>query len=367
MTQTAEIYGCFRCERLLNGIHARPVRQNASAGHDDPQIFPNLTDYALQDHIINPPEMDAQIDLLTNDASFIDDTPSNQNAAKLQTRSTESEGNTNGENTVELIDSDIEASTTDHVEQLNIKVTLQRSSAEQTVEIPQSRIKNDNPEWHSLAPHKYCQICKIRFNYTWDSVDHYVHAHPNHEVFPSRVEPHVAELLRDTATVHKCEKRVTKLLRYEYEQLCYFCKTTRTLARCKWIDHLRKHTGYSRNQCTTDHFRMDNVMAYLCDLCNYVRFDISEMENHLQNEHEHGGEVEGSFKEVTFLRFPESRKYRRPTGKSRMVELYSKFRNRINIFLLNFHCSEHGFRDHATERFLNENGKKQQSGLALVE
>lgn len=44
-------------------------------------------------------------------------------------------------------------------------------------------------------------------------------------------------------------------------------------------------------------------MAFICDLCNFVRFDKTEIEKHLICEHD--GEIDTKFKEVLFLRFPE--------------------------------------------------------------
>lgn len=45
-----------------------------------------------------------------------------------------------------------------------------------------------------------------------------------------------------------------------------------------------------------------NLVAYLCDLCNYVRFNKTEIEMHLESEHQ--GNVKGKFKEIVFLTFP---------------------------------------------------------------
>lgn len=51
------------------------------------------------------------------------------------------------------------------------------------------------------------------------------------------------------------------------------------------------------------HFDDVNVTAYLCDLCNFVRFTKAEIEKHLTCEHE--GDVKDRFREVIFLSFPE--------------------------------------------------------------
>lgn len=46
-------------------------------------------------------------------------------------------------------------------------------------------------------------------------------------------------------------------------------------------------------------FDGENVIAYLCDLCDYVRFDKADIENHLRLEHE--GSAMDDFEDVIFL------------------------------------------------------------------
>lgn len=43
------------------------------------------------------------------------------------------------------------------------------------------------------------------------------------------------------------------------------------------------------------------IIAYLCDLCNFVRFDETEIEDHLEFQHE--GNVSDEFTEIVFLSF----------------------------------------------------------------
>lgn len=197
-----------------------------------------------------------------------------------------------------------------------------------------SIIKNNNPRWHSLANESKCKICLSDVS---NLGNHYVNFHPNYEVFPSRVAPHVAEVLRDSKVVHQCEKIFDKpRLRYLYSQCCYFCNETKSLDKNCWINHIARHTGYYQYQCKycckkfvkADHkcpgngkvefvsepsqihfvaqFDKINVMAYLCDFCNFVRFDTDDIQNHLKSEHD--GEENAKFKAVIFLRFPQNRK-----------------------------------------------------------
>lgn len=195
----------------------------------------------------------------------------------------------------------------------------------------ESIVKNNNPEWHSLNVHTYCKICDV-FIPSRSSVNHYVNVHPEREVFCSRVAPGVANVLRNTTEVHQCKSASNAFNRSTYKQLCYFCDESKCFNKDGWIKHLITHTGPSRYQCTicfksfatsadqlcvngTDkckfkrllQFRGDKLIAFLCDLCNYVRLDENEMETHLLREHDE--EVREKFSEVIFLRFPEVRKY----------------------------------------------------------
>lgn len=91
-----------------------------------------------------------------------------------------------------------------------------------------------------------------------------------------------------------------------------------------------RHTGYYKYQCVgcskkviqpSEHVCDDNrnikklqqhifdgekVIAYLCDICNFVRFDKSEIENHLRNEH-NGNDMD-DHEEIVFLSFPTDKK-----------------------------------------------------------
>lgn len=185
-------------------------------------------------------------------------------------------------------------------------------------------IKNNNPDWHWLNKEKICKICASKS--FMSLVSHYVTAHPNREVFPSRVAPDVANFLRKSNNSHKYEiVRLPTNNCLGHQQICYFCNEIKCYRKKGWIEHIRTHTGYYKFQCTgcqkklskkTKHscengssiekivqpyFDQVNLMAYLCDLCNYVRFDKEDIENHLRNEHD--GNSNEQCKEVLFLRF----------------------------------------------------------------
>lgn len=193
-----------------------------------------------------------------------------------------------------------------------------------------SNIKNNNPELHSLKKIlSRCQICNKPQGQS--VVSHYVNEHPNDEVIISRLAPDVADGLRKSTDHLKCErvwqKNVSGII---YKQICYFCNLSRCFSRTHWIDHMVKHTGYYQYRChdcsrkfavknkfhvckDTNHLEMipqpqfddENLKAYICDLCNFVRFHRTEMEKHLSSEHE--GDIT-QFKEVTFLKLPRKKK-----------------------------------------------------------
>lgn len=189
-------------------------------------------------------------------------------------------------------------------------------------------MKNNNPEWHSLNKETKCKICGFRVSRR-HSVKHYVNAHPTDEVIPSRVPPNVAAALRDPTAVHQC--RLEKMQKEMcFRQFCYFCCVELSIPKSRWINHMAMHTGHFPFNCTDcsqrfltknacagkcnlerveqpefdEQFRKVNAIAYLCDLCNFVRFSRTDIEKHLDREH--GVDVQLNFKEVVILKFPKA-------------------------------------------------------------
>lgn len=219
-------------------------------------------------------------------------------------------------------------------------------------------VKNNNPTWHCLSKEIECKICEVRSVSHWQLVYHYVKVHPYNEVFTSRVAADVAELLRDSKVLSNCERvrlKLNRRHRTEYKQFCYFCNVVLKLEKYQWINHIARHTGYFRYQCThcsakfhnkTDRhkcaekcrveivsqpqfdarFEEVNVIAYLCDVCNYVRFDKTEIEMHLKSQH--GVDVKNNFKEVFFLSFPGRENNAGTAGKSNgeFVGFFKRFK-----------------------------------------
>lgn len=186
-------------------------------------------------------------------------------------------------------------------------------------------IKNNQREWHSLTKIVSCKVCdKPHGN---SLVSHYVNNHPDEDIPISRLAPEGADSLRSRKGILEC-----KIIRqredrgYQYEQFCYFCNIYKCLPKCSWITHMARHTGYYAykcNQCsrmlaqklahkctknndftkiTHPQFKKRKIKAYVCDLCNYVRFRKREIQNHLNKEHD--DDSKKTFNKFNFLRFP---------------------------------------------------------------
>lgn len=184
-------------------------------------------------------------------------------------------------------------------------------------------IKNNNPEWHCLNTGSGCFICGSR-----DSAPgHYVNVHPNNEVVVSRLAPSVANFLRSLKYHPEC-KIINGGDRRLYEQLCYFCNESKCFCKSDWIDHIIRHTGHYTRQCGNCSNMSDadncsrckikptrtkngrNLTGYLCDLCNFIRFNRTEIQNHLRNEHDDNSGMD-DFEEIIFLTFPDYGKRRK--------------------------------------------------------
>lgn len=189
-----------------------------------------------------------------------------------------------------------------------------------------SPIKNNNPDWHWLSAGNTCKICgSCETSLTL----HYVNMHPTSEVISSRIAPEIAAFLRSPEYVPDCEavNRPRSQHRH-YKQICFFCNELKVYTKTDWINHMIKHTGYYTKQCdhclkklsrdSRRHHQCDGIIqrirhpqfdeidliAYVCNLCNFLRFDEKEIGKHLRNEHEHrGNDGMEAFEEIIFLTF----------------------------------------------------------------
>ncbi|XP_037050206.1 uncharacterized protein LOC119084365 isoform X1 [Bradysia coprophila] len=190
-------------------------------------------------------------------------------------------------------------------------------------------MKNIDPNVHSLKKIVDCPVCEKPAKLS--IVNHFVTWHPDSEVYTCRLAPEVADALRNSKHVTVAEQFQPEGRCYKtFSHICYFCNVTKSLTKVFWMNHMSKHTGYYQYQCNDcsrqfaeknkahackgtnnlakipqPQFEIRNkhtLMAYICDLCNFVRFHQADIEKHLRCEHETTDTKQ--FKEVVFLSFP---------------------------------------------------------------
>lgn len=206
----------------------------------------------------------------------------------------------------------------------NVENEQSPESKRQEMELESPITRNDNLEWHCLNSDIHCQMCEK--SHRTSIVSHYVNRHPNSEVLTSRLSPDAANSLRNSKDDFKCKRIKRPYGTVSLKQMCYFCNMIKCYNRGYWIEHMAIHTGYFRYKCAycslkcarknTKHtcngklnrmekihqpqFAQQDVTAYICDICNYVRFHESEIKKHLSCEHE--GKATNFFMEKLFLK-----------------------------------------------------------------
>lgn len=189
-------------------------------------------------------------------------------------------------------------------------------------------LKNIDPKLHSLNKLSDCPLCNNSAKLSM--VNHFVTNHPNSEVFVSRLAPDVADKLRNAKTVEVAERCMKEGQNFAvFSHHCHFCNVPKQMTRIFWMNHMAKHTGYYQYRCNDcfrkfaeknklhsckvknrnnlskipqPQFQKDVIKAFICDLCNFVRFYQKDIEKHLRCEHETTNTDQ--FKEVTFLSLP---------------------------------------------------------------
>ncbi|KAG4071311.1 hypothetical protein HA402_004015 [Bradysia odoriphaga] len=203
------------------------------------------------------------------------------------------------------------------------KVGVKKAKTTKTI------MKNVDPNMHSLKKVVDCPVCEKPAKLS--IVNHFVTAHPDLEAFTSRLAPEVADALRNSKHVTVAEQIQPEGRCYKtFSHICYFCNVTKSMTKVFWMNHMSKHTGYYQYECNDcsrkfaeknkahackgtnnlekipqPQFEIRNkhsLMAYICDLCNFVRLHQADIEKHLRCEHETTDTKQ--FKEVVFLSFP---------------------------------------------------------------
>ncbi len=191
-------------------------------------------------------------------------------------------------------------------------------------------VKNINAEVHSLKKIIHCPYCDKPARLSL--VNHIVTMHPDLEVVTSRLAPDVADALRNSKVVPIAERYQPEGRSYQtLSHICYFCNVTKSLTKVMWVGHMAKHTGYYQYKCNDcsrkfaeknkghickernnlskipqPQYREDVLKGYVCDLCNFVRFNQTDIEKHLRCEHESAATKQ--FKELIILNFPRRQK-----------------------------------------------------------
>lgn len=161
-------------------------------------------------------------------------------------------------------------------------------------------ISNNNAKMHATNSFytSFCVLCDKKKNI---SVTHYLQSHPDHEVFIARPSPKVATKIRSQKIVFKSQRGMLS-------GFCAFCEQLSQRPKSGWAKHLLTHTGEKTFNCTTcgKNFKYLNehdsqcsakpvniylanskndLVAFMCNYCNYTQFHRDNMIKHMKNEH----------------------------------------------------------------------------------
>ncbi|ETN63005.1 hypothetical protein AND_005291 [Anopheles darlingi] len=170
-------------------------------------------------------------------------------------------------------------------------------------------IPNDNPDIHCQSNFmSSCSLCSYRGE---KIIEHYLLKHKQNEVFVSRISPRQSDIIRKCPIpLRDSEKNISKNELAPLARFCCFCEKNRVLTYKEWIEHIAKHTGeYEfdqevktlKNPFVEIKFQNNNILAYICDRCNFVQTRLSAMENHLKKQH--FSQEDGSAKPSEYIRF----------------------------------------------------------------
>lgn len=179
----------------------------------------------------------------------------------------------------------------------------------QTSILSNSVPKNTNPEiYPSNEQMKPCVLCD---EYKPPLVNHYKVAHPDHEVYVSRVSPSIANILRSSTIA---QQPPVENLHHRIFFPCYFCNNIRNFPLNSWPEHFLGHTGeymytckkcqmqfmsktghlLSECECTDDDIKkrfewnldIRDFAVHMCKLCNYIQVSATMLKVHIEREHD---------------------------------------------------------------------------------
>lgn len=180
----------------------------------------------------------------------------------------------------------------------------------------QAKIKNIDIQNHfQHTKSTQCQLCGFIGKYI---VEHYMQEHPTSEVFISRVNPDVAKEIQSNPNFKGGTVCNPKLLNHsKITDKCKFCLQEFALKRRGWKLHIMEHTGEfkcksckvssanpkdtktffdkypHKKSCEKKKFSSDETQfnagcldAYMCQACNFVQLQKSNVEKHIEAQHD---------------------------------------------------------------------------------
>lgn len=188
----------------------------------------------------------------------------------------------------------------------NVIILFPDNNNENSYHVDDAKVpKNTNKNIHvqNRVFQTRCLICqfeagKVRL------VSHYVNSHPNLEVYISRLAPEVAEA---------CRLGVNKRRKADFMSNCLFCDKMVSNKMPTWISHIATHTGEYVFQCSGCKYKrtypkkhacsvegaqpiysaipvvtkfQSCLYAFICKLCNYVQMTKSNVEAHIEKQHD---------------------------------------------------------------------------------
>lgn len=147
----------------------------------------------------------------------------------------------------------------------------------------------------------HCVLCTFQRDDAKKLVAHYKNAHPDNEVYVSRMTDSRSESVKNSAFLAIIGDD-------SVQSDCPFCDETMLMTVRNWITHFTEHTGEFEYRCTkcallhtsNTHDKCDDAIAitviehtmengvlraYMCRLCNFMQLGKTRMINHLSNEH----------------------------------------------------------------------------------
>lgn len=166
--------------------------------------------------------------------------------------------------------------------------------------VPPNTDKNSNQV--NANTNTRCMLCTYQRDNVKKLVAHYVNAHPDNEVYISRMTANCCESVKKGSFIGIMGNKAIK-------SNCPFCDESMSMEAEDWITHFTEHTGEFEYRCskcdllgaaethercddasaiTVAEHAMDNCLlrAYMCSNCNFTQLDKSRVINHMSNEHQ---------------------------------------------------------------------------------